>query len=153
MEKKLAYFEGINGQLEIFNNKVIITRKGFNNFSLKHTGDKTIPISSIHSVELSEGGVFSNGYLQLGIAGSLEGRHGNWDAVNNENTIMINKSMIGNAKEIKKLLEDLIFNPEKYNKVQENFSVADELKKYKELLDMNVITQEEFNKKKKELLG
>ena len=40
MEKMIKYFKGRNGQLQIYNDKIVITRKGFNTFALNGAGEK-----------------------------------------------------------------------------------------------------------------
>ena len=152
--EKLYYLKGINGQLEVYFDRIIINRKGF---IAKGThgwaGNKTIPISSIQSVQFKEGTAFFNGFIQFGILGGTEARGGISTAVHDENTVFFKKHLNAEVKKIKEFIEDRIFNKVNSNQSIEGISVADEIIKYKQLLDNGIITQEEFDAKKKELLN
>jgi hypothetical protein len=72
--------------IEIFEDKLVIQRKGALAF-LAHglSGEKSIPFSSITAVQFKKAG-FTNGYIQLSVAGGVES--GVWDATTDENTVM-----------------------------------------------------------------
>lgn len=147
--------KGANGQLYVYENKVEITRKGVwarANQGLK--GTKTIPISSIKSIQVKKSG-FVQGYIQFGISGSVENQGGYQAANYDENTItFLDTSSNQIALNIKAYIEDKIVNKANSQStvIQPSYSGADELKKYKELLDDGIITQDEFDAKKKQLL-
>lgn len=146
---------GVNGQLAVYENKVVITRKGALGFlSFSGAGSKTIPISSIRSVQYKAGTGWVNGYIQFGISGGRESVGGVFNAVNDENTIMLRmgrQSEMGAA--IKEYIEERIIsiNSEKHSD-SKSTSTADEILKLKQLLDMDAITSDEFEKMKKQLL-
>lgn len=146
--------KGINGQLYVYENKVEIKRKGvfaFANHGLK--GDKTIPISSIRSIQIKKAGLIA-GYIQFGIGGSLESRGGIQAANYDENTVTFGNADNKTATQIKEYIEGLIYNNSNSQcNVVQAISDADELLKFKKLLDDGVITQEEFDAKKRQLLG
>lgn len=142
------------GQLYIYDDKIVIERKGFRAFiwhGLK--GGKTIPISSLTTIQFKAAGKLTNGYIQFGMLGSVESGGGILSAQSNENTIFFQQKNAEIAEKIKLYLENKI--SEKSQTTQEKVSVnnIDELKKFKELLDSGIITQDEFEQKKKHLLN
>lgn len=149
------YLKGYNGQLSVYENKVVIERKGLlGAISNGLSGAKTIPMDSITSVQLKEAGAMFNGYIQFGILGSVERKGGIGSAVDDENSVVILRKSNEDARKIRDYIEDIIMNRGKNTAtVIQQTSAADELKKFKELMDSGIITQEEFEAKKKELLG
>ena len=145
----LYCLKGTNGKIEVYNDRIIITRP---RIFLK--GSKTIPINSIKSVQFKKGGFFVRGFIQFGILGGIEARGGVIDAGFDENTVVFSKKYNNNANKIKEFIESKIFNEntdsKKFN--SEKISATDEIIKYKKLLDEGIINEDEFNMKKKELL-
>lgn len=148
--------KGVNGQLYIFEDKVVIERKGILGFLLIGlAGSKTIPMNSIMSVQFKEGTSITNGFIQFGILGGKENRSGLFSATRDENTVMLNKKYNATARRIKEYIEQKIMERNQSPEIvvaQQN-SAADEIAKFKSLLDQGVITQDEFDAKKKQLLG
>ena len=149
------YLKGVNGQLTIYEDRVIIERGGVLGFLTQGlAGAKTIPMDSIMSVQFKEGNMWTNGFIQFGIMGGKEARGGVFNATQDENTVMIKAATNDNAREIKDYIEGIILNRSKNKEtVIQQVSPAEELKKFKELLDMGVISQAEFDAKKKQILG
>lgn len=149
------YLKGVNGQLTIYEDRVIIERGGALGFLTQGlAGAKTIPMDSIMSVQFKEGNMWTNGFIQFGIMGGKEARGGIFNATQDENTVMIKAATNDNAREIKDYIEGIILNRSKNKEtVVQQVSPAEELKKFKELLDMGVISQAEFDAKKKQILG
>ncbi len=148
----LMELRGVNGQLQLYEDKVIITRKGalskFTQGFFK--GDKTIYLSQISGIQVKPGTSFTNGYIQFTLSGGNESTKGLLKATHDENTVMF-------QKKDNQLVEKITSEIEKLKKtvqapVQVQRSSADEIRKYKQLLDDGIITEEEFNKKKSALL-
>lgn len=149
--------KGVNGQLEVYEDKVIISRKGLLGFATQGlAGDKTIPMSAIQSVQFKEGGMLTNGFIQFAVMGGREKQGGVFAATQDENTVMLKMGeQSEKGKQIKEYIEGRILElskPQATTIVQQT-SAADEIVKYKGLLDAGVISQEEFDAKKKQLLG
>lgn len=146
---------GVDGQLEVFEDKVIITREGILGFlSQGLAGAKTIPMSAIQSVQFKEGTSWTNGFIQFSVLGGKEAQGGLMNAANDENTVMLRKGeQTQKGREIKEYIENRIIKLSKQQVAAQEVSAADEIKKFKELLDMGIISQEEFGAKKKQLLG
>jgi hypothetical protein len=144
----LFTLKGVNGQLELYNDKVVIKRKGA---LAKLTqgffkGDKIIYIRQITGMQIKLGTALTNGYIQFTVPGGIESKKGILDATKDENTVMFAKKQNELVMQIKARVESL-------QQVERPVSTADEIKKYKELLDSGIITENEFSVKKKELLG
>jgi hypothetical protein len=152
----LYYVKGVNGQIEVFEDKIVITRKGLVGFSTHGlAGEKTIPMSAIQSVQFRKGGMLANGFIQFAVLGGIERQSGVCAAVQDENTVMLMMGEQSNTgKTIKEYIESRILELSKQQAtIVQQTSVADEIVKFKALLDAGVITQEEFDMKKKQLLG
>lgn len=148
------FLKGINGQITIEENFIVIDRKGFTGFvghGLK--GAKRIPISSIRAIQLKRAGLFFNGYIQLTLPGGNENTGGIFKATQDENTVMFKIQDNDMAEDIKNYIEDKLIQLQSGNTIVNQKSSADEILKYKQLFDDGIITEEQFEKKKNELLN
>ena len=154
MSEQKFYFKGVNGQITVYEDKVVIERGGVLGFMTQGlAGAKTIPMASIMSVQFKEGNMLTNGFIQFGVLGGREGRGGIFNATQDENTVMVKASANNEARQIKEYIEGIILNRSKNEgTVIQQVSLAEELKKFKELLDMGAISQDEFEAKKKQIL-
>lgn len=149
------YLKGVNGQVTVYEDKVVIERGGVLGFMTQGlAGAKTIPMGSIMSVQFKEGNMLVNGFIQFGIMGGRESTGGVFNATQDENTVMIKAADNAKAREIKDYIEAIVLNRSNNSgTVIQQASPAEELKKFKELLDSGIISQDEFDAKKKQLLG
>lgn len=145
------HFKGHNGQVEIFEDRIVISRKGALSFLTQgFKGDKAIPFSSITAVQFKDAGAFANGYIQFTVKGGMESRGGILAASSDENSVMFRQGR--QAEEFAKLrtiIETKIMSP----KPNQSISAADELEKFAALRDRGILTDEEFQQKKRALLG
>jgi hypothetical protein len=150
----LYILNGTDGQLELYEDKIIIKRKGMLSKMTQgfFKGDKTIYLKQISGIQLKLSGNFVSGYIQFTIPGGNENTKGIWSATKDENTVFFTKKNNELAQKIKAKIEELQSSMNSGTVIQQT-STADEIKKFKELLDEGVITEEEFNQKKKQLLG
>ncbi|OAB30205.1 hypothetical protein PMSD_20685 [Paenibacillus macquariensis subsp. defensor] len=150
----IEVLNGVNGQLELYNDKVIIKRKGALAKMIQgfFKGDKTIYIKQISGIQIKLGGTITNGYIQFTLSGSNESTKGIFNASQEENTVMYSKDSNKQVERMKVTLEELQM---KSNTVVVSSvgSPADEIRKFKELMDQGIITAEEFEFRKKQLLG
>jgi len=153
MSELLYELKGINGQLELYEDKIVIKRKGVLSKMTQgfFKGDKTIYINQITAIQVKPGTLWTNGYIQITVPGGLESKKGLFDATQDENTVIFTKKNNELVDQIKSKIEELISR--QHTGYINQLSPADEVRKYKELLDDGLITQEEFEKKKKQLLG
>lgn len=83
--------KGSTGQLDLYENRIEIRRKGFMSFALHgFDGTKTIFIKSLTGIQFKEVGKMTAGYIQFMYAGSIESSKGIFDATKDENTVMFN---------------------------------------------------------------
>ncbi|AFK87415.1 MULTISPECIES: SHOCT domain-containing protein [Thermoanaerobacterium] len=138
----LYVLNGTDGQLELYEDKVVIKRNGLRarmtQGLLAH--DKEFFIKQISGIQYRPAGKIAKGYIQIIVQGSKE---------NNRNAVIFTNKSNEVALKIKEQLEAMLAN----NATENTTSAADEIKKFKELLDEGIITEEEFNQKKKQLLG
>ncbi len=146
-------FEGNNGQIELYRDKLIIKRKGLTALITQGLtkGEKTIYINQITGIQLKLGGLLV-GYIQFTLPGGIESRKGVFDAQKDENSVTFSGILNQSATQLKEKIEELM-QKSKQNTNPVFVSGADEIKKFKQLLDEGIITKDEFDKKKKELLG
>lgn len=150
---------GGKSKVIIEENKITIIRPGvISKFSHGFTGEKTILIKDISSVQFKPAGM-AGGYLQFIFAGSREARSGIVKGENNENIIYFdsgfnNNKVNSNAQEIKRYIEN--YNTNSINNTVTNIyntsDKYDKLEKIKKLLDKNILTQEEFEEEKRKIL-
>jgi len=141
---------GINGQLEVHEDRLSIRRKGFLAKATQgfFAGEKTIYFNQITSIKVKQGGLLTNGFIQFSLAGNQEGKRGLLDQTKDENTVMFRKDKNEAVQQIREYIEK-----RRSSASSTPVSVADELTKFKALLDKNVLTQEEFDIKKRQLLN
>lgn len=143
--------KGMNGQLELLEEKIRIKRQGFMSLLTQGLkGDKEILIKQISSIQFKKVASFTSGYIQFAFLGGGETKGGLFDAVDDENTIMFNKRQQTSFEEIKSMIESRISEIE--NQKITNESIND-LEKLAELKEKGIITEEEFSAKKKQILG
>lgn len=140
----LKELKGTNGQLELYEDKVILRRKGFmaKIYQGFTAGDKTIPISHITGIDFKGAG-FTVGYIQFTMGGSNEGTRGVSQALRDENTITFTLKEEDDAEEILSKLYELQKKEDLGNK-----SIIDELVKLNELKDSGAISESEYEELK-----
>lgn len=153
---------GFNGQLELYEHKIIIRRKGtwaFIGHGFK--GDKEILLKHISSIQYKTTGTATRGYIQFAFIGGTENKFGILAATHDENTIMFNLHHEKDFSEIKEMIESKMLEyqgivpKETKKKVSDESKNSDinELEKLAELKEKGIITEEEFQAKKKQILG
>lgn len=154
MSDLIYELKGVNGQLELYGDKIVIKRKGTLSRLTQglFKGDKTIFISQVSGIQLKPGGWATNGYIQFAMSGSSESKKGILDATRDENTVMFKKQDNELVNNIKQKIEEIKTSSSHNQVVKSHTSNAEEIMKYKQLMDQGIISQEEFNKKKSKLL-
>lgn len=81
--------KGHTGQIDLYENRIDIKRKGFMAFALHGMdGTKSIFIKSLTGIQFKEAGAITAGYIQFIYLGSQESTKGLFDATKDENTVM-----------------------------------------------------------------
>jgi len=158
--KPLYSFDGQNGAILVFENKVRISRSGCMAFITQggSKGDKDIPISSITAIQLKEPGSISNGYIQFNLSGGDTSTGGTLDATEDENSVMLSSSgHYEKAQKAKQIIEEQMYGdeaePDAQTSESSDLADAEKIEKYHDLLEKGAISQEEFEEKKAEILG
>ena len=152
VSEPLILAKGINGQIDVYADKISIKRKGFTSF-LFHgfKGDKEIRITSITAVQFKKASALANGYIQFAFMGSNEAKGGFFQATQDENTVMFRKGQQAAFERVKQYVQDQQRAPSM--SAGPTSSGADEIAKFAQLKDQGILTEEEFQAKKKEILG
>ncbi len=106
--KLLGAVNGVNGQLYLYENRIIIRRKGV---LAKMTqgffkGEKEIFLSQISGIQVKKAGML-NGYIQFTLSGGIEGRKGVMEATKDENSVMFSMGQNKNVEIIKNKIYEL----------------------------------------------
>lgn len=84
--------KGHTGQIDLYENRIDIKRKGFMAFALHgFDGTKTIFIKALTGIQFKDAGNLTAGYIQFIFPGSIESSKGLFDATKDENTVMFQK--------------------------------------------------------------
>ena len=141
--------------LQIYEDKITITPKGAIGFLTKGLqGTKTIPYTSITSVQVKKASSVISGYIQLGVLGGNESRKGVFDAMLDENTFAFMKTERNSlAIKIGKYIESQMIKSNKPQVQLSELSIADEIQKLAKLKDDGILTEDEFQSAKKKIIG
>jgi len=151
METPILIAKGMNGQHELFENKICIRRKGLTAvLSQGLKGDKEIFINQISSIQIKKAGLLTNGFIQFAFMGGLEAKDGLLQSTSDENSLIFTKKHQESFEQIKEAIERKLFS--KNNNVLPNNDIND-LEKLSGLHTKGIITDDEFNAKKKQILG
>jgi hypothetical protein len=143
--------KGVNGQLLVKRDRVVIIRKGLMAFATQGLkGDKEIPYTSITAIQFKRSGM-TRGYIQFTVPGGNEHRGGVLSSGQDENTVMFaDNAAFEFAKSLIEQYQQAMRAPAPQAAAP---SAADELAKFAALRDSGVISQEDFEAKKRQLLG
>lgn len=142
---------GYNGQLELYEHKIVIKREGFGAILLQGLkGDKEILINQISSIQFKKAGLTS-GYIQFAFLGGLESKQGVFEAGDDENSVSFYSNHQREFEIIKPMIEERMI--ESKGKTQSSSDNGlENLEKLAELKEKGIITEEEFQAKKKQIL-
>ena len=94
--------KGENGQIELFDNRIEISRKGFKAFMCHgFDGTKIIFIRKMTALQFKEAGKATNGFIQFIFEGSLEDKGGLFGATKDENTIIFNQNQQADFEKVR----------------------------------------------------
>lgn len=157
MSNLLCEAKGVNGQLYVYGDKIVISRKGFLG-TLGHgfAGNKEILISQISSVQYKNAGAV-NGFIQFAFLGGTEAKGGVFNAAQDENAIVFNIWQRGSFETAKKIIDERLnmahsVHSQTSTTIQSN-DIPTQIKKLAELKEAGILSEEEFNSKKAELLA
>ncbi|MDR0522739.1 MAG: GYF domain-containing protein [Planctomycetaceae bacterium] len=150
-------FNGYGAKLDVYPDKVIITRSGVLSFFVHGLkGAKTLYYHHITGLQIKMPDFMGNrGYLQFSIQGGKESTGGLWAAAADENTVIFNKDQNEQAQKVHSFIEKKLIESHRpaQTAAPVQASTVDELKKMKELLDIGAVSPEEFYAFKRKILG
>lgn len=87
--ESLVQAKGINGQVELYEHFLLITRKGLMSF-IGHgfDGGKFILLKAITAIQYKAPGKATSGFIQFAFQGCVESKKGLFDATTDENTVI-----------------------------------------------------------------
>ena len=142
--------KGLNGQLDLLQDRIRIGRNGFRAF-MAHglKGDKDISISSVSSIQWKNATWVADGYIQFAFRGGIEAKGGFLQAHSDENSVVFNRKQQAQFQAIR----DEVQRRMSATIGGAGASIADEIKKLAGLRDQGILTTDEFEAKKKQLLA
>jgi hypothetical protein len=165
VEQPIAVLNGVNGQAEVYANKIRIRRQGA---MAKMTqgffaGEKDLYFNQIATVQVKRAGMLTNGFIKFVVAGGVNVRKGLTAGTHDENTIMFRVGQqAAMAEWVRQYVEFRIAGgggqpteaasaPQAMSQPQP--SPADQMRQLAELRDAGLVTPEEFEAKRLELLS
>ena len=145
----LLVLHGVNGQVEVYPNKVRIRRKGVLSKLTQglFAGEKDIYFQQIGSILVKRAGLMTRGYISFAPLGAVERRKGLLGTTHDENAVRFRRNQSAVVEDIRRYIEAHLGAPTPAP------DVGDQLRKFGELRDSRFLTSAEFEAKKKELLG
>lgn len=162
MEDGLMSLKATNGTIVVYEDRVVIARKGLGSLALQGIkGDRTFFYSDLSGVEYKKPSIMANGYMKFLTSGTIDinakvGMFGSSkQSAADPNTVILrafDKKVPIESEKIYNFLMKKISDIKKANN-NSGISSADEILKFKKLLENGIISEEEFEAKKKQLLG
>lgn len=147
---------GFNGTARFDGRMLTITRNRVGRMTLGK-GEKHIPLVSITAVQWKPAGGMISGFIQFGVAGSVEGRsefgRQTKDAKQDENAVVFNRKQQPVFEQLRDMVNEAITARSEGTQRPAAVSVADELQKLAGLLRSGVLTVPEFEQQKARLLA
>jgi hypothetical protein len=151
-EKPILEAKGVNGQIRLFGDRIVILRKGVMGFlSQGHKGEKSVFIHQISSVQFKDPGLATSGYIQFAFLGGQETKGGLFNATKDENSVMFRR---GQRKDFERLRDELMSRIGSGRApTLTASSVADELTKLAALREQGILSADEFEAAKRRALS
>ena len=149
MTAMLMRATGMNGEIELFEDRVRIKRDVTGHGGWWSRTEKDIPLDRITSVQLRVVGVRTNGFIQFILAGGMAADDV-LEAARDENCITFTIAQQQAIVSMKSTLDHMLTA-----RVGRTMAVSplDELEKLAALRDRGIVTEDEFQAKKRQLLG
>lgn len=156
MPQPLYVAHGVNGQLAVYPDRVILARKGLNAFMSQGLGrgDKEISLRALSAVQWRNAGLATLGYIQFTFMGASDLRGGILAAQQDENSVTFNRKQQREFEQARALIDQqraALSAPQAAP--AQPVSAADELAKWAALRDSGAITAADYEAKKRQLLG
>lgn len=144
--------KGSGAVMEVFENKVVITPKGFVGVVMRgSTGSKTILFKSVTAIQFKKAKI-TKGFLQFSFSGGSESKDGIMDAMKDENSFTFDAAQNEEMEHIRQYIEERIGGGPVTSSPQSGGSIADELSRLHQLLKDGAISETEFRDLKQHTL-
>ena len=161
MPQPLFVAHGVNGQLAVYPDRVILARKGLNALMSQGLGrgDKEISLRTLSAIQWRNAGLATLGYIQFTFMGASDLRGGIMAAQQDENSVTFNRKQQKEFEQARALIDrqraayGQPHEPTPHVAPQAPVSAADELAKWAALRDSGAITAADYEAKKRQLLG
>ena len=160
--KKFSQVRGAQRLLDVYEDRVVLTQlQNFRAFMTNDyfKGEKSIPFSSMTSIQFKEASSMILGYIQFEVPGvnnsSNFGSENSWTYYDRDNALarQIYEYCHKRMMECRSGVQPQNTQSEPRPAPAKQDDIPDQILKYKKLLDAGAITQEEYDAKKKELLA
>ena len=157
MPQPLFVAYGVNGQLAVYPDRVILARKGLNALMSQGIGrgDKEINLRTLSAIQWRNAGLATLGYIQFTFMGASDLRGGIMAAQQDENSVTFNRKQQKEFEQARALIDRqraALGQPHEPTP-QTPVSAADELAKWAGLRDQGLISDADYEAKKRQLLG
>lgn len=137
---------GVNGQVELHDSKVRITRDGLMaTLIAPGRGETEIPLRDIKGIQFKEGGWVTNGYIQFGGGGHKLDSGGTFDMSDEANAVNFKRGKNEEFRELREKVEKL---REEARDGDSGGSGSDAVERLKERFAEGEISKEEFEERK-----
>ena len=150
-----ARIVSINDVLELAVDRVVIRRRGLANaLAVGLYGERSIVISTLTSIQMTPGGLFSPGYILFTYAGSRPFMGGLIEATQDPDAFIFESALNDQVSDFKAKVEKIMLRsrPSSLGSVAPS-SLADEIRKLSELRGQGLLSQAEFDAAKQKLLA
>lgn len=144
MPEPLFVASGKNGQVELYESRIVITRKGVLG-KLTHwgKGEKEIRTDDITGIQFKEPGLATAGYIQFGQSGYSEDDGGTFSAADDENSVTFKKKQLEDFETLRQKINDFRDSAGSASSDDEDSAIEALRKQYAE----GEISKEEYEKR------
>jgi len=151
MSVVLLSAKGVNGQLDLLDDRIRISRKGILAIlSQRLKGEKEILLSQISSIQFKAAGLMTNGFIQFAFVGGQETKGGLFNATQDENPVMLNKGQQPQFEAMNSVINE---RRKSGSPSASSVDIPDQIRKLGEIREKGILTEQEFQTKKAELLA
>jgi hypothetical protein len=150
-----ALIRNNDDELELSEDRVLIRKRGWANaLASGMNGERSIPISSLTTIQLKLGGTFTMGYILFSYAGSKPFMGGLWEATQDPDCFLfktaLNEQVANFKAKVEKIMRD---SKQVHPPTNPSVTLTEELRKLAEFRQQGILSEQEFEAAKKKLLA
>ena len=110
-ETPVLVLHGVNGQVEVYSNKVRIRRKGVLSKITQglFAGEKDVYFHQIGSILVKQAGLMTRGYISFAQLGAIERRKGLLGTTHDENAVLFRRNQSAVVEDIRRYINTPLF--------------------------------------------